>query len=237
MVLTIFNKFLGVFMRIFTLSVLGLISSFALQADTKPASSNQADSAVYTAKDYSYLLGMAGFSDELLKMHFTLYQGYVKNTNLIMSELASSDAKGSTRSYDYGAVKRRFGWEYDGMKLHEYYFDNLGGKGDPSLAPNIISTLTKQFGSYELWKTDFISTGMMRGIGWVILCKDNKNGRLFNVWINEHDLGHLAGSTILLVMDVFEHAYMPQYGLDREKYITAFFSNIDWSVVNQRSKP
>jgi len=224
-------------MRIFTLGVLSLISSFALQADTKPASSAEATSSIYTAKDYSYLLGMEGFSNELLKMHFTLYQGYVKNTNLIMSELASLNASGSTRSYDYGAIKRRFGWEYDGMKLHEYYFDNLGGKGDASLAPNVVSTLTKQFGSYELWKTDFISTGMMRGIGWAILCKDNKNGRLFNVWINEHDLGHLAGATILLVMDVFEHAYMPQYGLDRDKYITAFFSNIDWSVVNQRSKP
>ncbi|MCX6990902.1 MAG: Fe-Mn family superoxide dismutase [Chlamydiae bacterium] len=179
---------------------------------------------------------MKGFNDELLKIHFTLYQGYVKNTNLIIKELSDFRATQQSRSYDYGAVKRRFGWEYDGMRLHEYYFDNLGGRGDPSLAPEVMTALVKQYGSYDAWMQDFIATGMMRGIGWAILCRDNNNGKLFNVWINEHDLGHLASATILLVMDVFEHAYITQYGLDREKYITAFFSNIDWLVVNKRSK-
>lgn len=223
-------------MRILTMSLLGLCCGISLQADSKIVSSAMTSSPVYTVKDYTYLLGMPGFSDDLLKMHFTLYQGYVKNTNLILSKLSSFDSAGTSRSYDYGAIKRRFGWEYDGMRLHEYYFDNLGGKGNLSLASDVVSTLAKQFGSYDLWKVDFISTGMMRGIGWAILCKDNKNGRLFNVWINEHDLGHLSDATILLVMDVFEHAFMPQYGLDREKYIMAFFNNIDWSVVNKRSK-
>ena len=218
-------------MRVLAVLLLSLFCNLS-QAEVKVESKD----IVYVAKDYSRLIGIKGFNDDLLKMHFTLYQGYVKNTNLIIEELATFTATEKSRSYDYGAVKRRFAWEFDGMRLHEYYFDNLGGKGDPSLAPELIAAISKQYGSYQAWMQDFISTGMMRGIGWVILCRDNNNGRLFNAWINEHDLGHLASATILLVMDVFEHAYITQYGLDREKYITAFFTNIDWSVVNKRSK-
>jgi len=219
-------------MRIFAVFLLSLFFSFSAPAEVK----SDFKEAEYVAKDYSRLIGMQGFNDELLKMHFSLYQGYVKNTNLIIKELSDFRTTELTRSYEYGAVKRRFGWEYDGMRLHEYYFDNLGGKGDSSMAPDLMASLIKQYGSYEAWMKDFISTGMMRGIGWAILYRDNNNGKLFNVWINEHDLGHLASATILLVMDVFEHAYITQYGLDREKYITAFFSNIDWSVVSKRSK-
>ncbi len=219
-------------MRIFLVTLLSVFFNFSTAAEPK----SDFKEAEYVAKDYSRLIGMQGFNDELLKMHFTLYQGYVKNTNLIIKELSDFRTTELTRSYDYGAVKRRFGWEYDGMRLHEYYFGNLGGKGDSSLAPDLMASLIKQYGSYEAWKKDFISTGMMRGIGWAILYRDNNNGKLFNVWINEHDLGHLASATILLVMDVFEHAYITQYGLDREKYIMAFFSNIDWSVVSKRNK-
>lgn len=223
-------------MRILLVKVLVLCALSPLMADPKPAIAATSSKEPYVAKNYSYLLGMPGFSDDLLKMHFALYQGYVKNTNLIMREIATLNAQGLSRSYDYGAFKRRFGWEYDGMRLHEYYFDNLGGKAATSLAPEVMEAITKQFGSYEAWKQDFISTGMIRGIGWAILCRDNKNGTLFNVWINEHDLGHLAGATPLLVMDVFEHAFITQFGLDREKYIQTFFNNIDWSVVSKRWK-
>lgn len=223
-------------MGILLLSVLTLGSLSPLGADSKSATAETRAAETYVAKDYSYLLGMPGFGDDLLKMHFTLYQGYVKNVNLIIKEIAAFNGQGLSRSYDYGAVKRRFGWEYDGMRLHEYYFDNLGGKADPSLASDVMAAIKQQFGSYEAWKQDFVSTGMMRGIGWAILCRDNKKGALFNIWVNEHDLGHLAGATPLLVMDVFEHAFITQFGLDREKYIQTFFSNIDWSVVSKRWK-
>jgi Fe-Mn family superoxide dismutase len=91
-----------------------------------------------------------------------------------------------------------------------------------------------QFGSFEKWRREFIATGMMRGIGWAILAYDPEQKRLFNCWIQEHDLGQLAGTTPLLVMDVFEHAYITAYGLDRAQYIDAFFANIDWSVVASR---
>jgi Fe-Mn family superoxide dismutase len=203
-------------------------------AQDKPPPRVKAVSADYLAKDYAYLYGMPGFSDALLKMHFQLYQGYVKNTNLLMNRFKELQAQDKEMSYDYGALKRRMGWEWNGMRLHELYFDNLGGKGSVDKSDLLFQKLVKDFGSFEGWKKSFTATGMMRGIGWVILYLDWQTGKLFNTWINEHDLGHLSGGEPLLVMDVFEHAYITQYGLERDKYIQAFFENVDWSVVSQR---
>lgn len=185
----------------------------------------------YEVKDFSHLIGMPGFSDDLLNTHFILYKGYVKNTNLLIRLIHGYAVNNQTHEYQYQALKRRFGWEFDGMRLHEYYFENLGGKKPLAQSTALYKIIEKDFGSYDSWKKDFIATGMMRGIGWAVLYFDPKADRLFNTWINEHALGHLAGGDIILVMDVWEHAYMPQYGLDRIKYIDAFFKNINWDVV------
>jgi len=201
-----------------------------------PTLRNKAFVSEYQAKDYSYLFGMSGFNDALLKLHFQLYQGYVKNTNLLCARLKELEQQEKDLSYDYGALKRRFCWEYDGMRLHELYFDGLGGSEPLDKASDLYQRLSKDFGSYEAWRKNFIAVGMMRGIGWVILYRDAQTGRLFNTWINEHDLGHLAGGEPLLVMDVFEHAYITQYGLDRSKYIAAYFDNIDWEKITKRLK-
>lgn len=190
----------------------------------------------YKPMDFSHLIGMPGFSDELLKMHFTLYQGYVKNTNLLAALLKGFGGTPSPYDYQYQALKRRFGWEFDGMRLHELYFENLGGKKALESSTSLYKAIVSDFGSFENWKKDFIATGLMRGIGWSILYFDAKAGRLFNMWINEHDVGHLAGGEPILVMDVWEHAFITQYGLDRAKYIDAFFQNIDWEVVSDRYK-
>jgi len=188
----------------------------------------------YPVLNYQHLIGMKGFSDELLQMHFKLYEGYVKNANELLAKLALLSEEGKAYSYEYGALKRRVGWEWDGMRLHELYFDNLGGTGAVDNTLPLIAVLIAQFGSYEGWKKDFVATGLMRGIGWAILYYDPMQKRLVNCWINEHDLGHLADGKLLLIMDVFEHAYMPQYGLNRAQYIDAFFSNINWDVVSSR---
>ncbi len=208
-----------------------LTSSMALHAvDTKSSTL----SAEYKAADYSRLLGMSGFSDELLKMHFQLYQGYVKNTNLLLQALQNPASSTPLEVYTYGALKRRLGWEFDGMRLHEFYFGNLGGKTELSKDSSLYLALQNQFATFENWKKGFLDTAMMRGIGWVILCRDPQTGRLMNVWISEHDLGQLAGAEPLLVLDVWEHAYLTEYGLDRAGYIDAFFKNIDWNVVQSR---
>ncbi len=192
--------------------------------------------AEYTAKDYGSLLGTPGFSNEALNLHFTLYNGYVKNVNLILSELANLTAQKKTTTPEYAELKRRFGWEFDGMRLHEYYFENMGGKSPLPENSRLYTQIVKDFGSYENWKADFIATGAMRGIGWAVLYYDPESSRLFNVWINEHDLGHLAGGQLMLIMDVFEHAYLPDYRLDRAKYIDSFFRIINWPVVLARFK-
>ena len=184
----------------------------------------------YQAKDYSYLIGIEGFSETLLKNHFTLYQGYVNNTNKLL-ELLSSKAKDATNP-EYAELKRRFGFEFNGMRLHEYYFENLIC---PVTKPEtVVKKLADAFGSYEAWEQDFKATGSMRGIGWAILYQDNVTGQLFNQWINEHEIGHLAGGKPILVMDVFEHAFMTDYGLKRADYIAAFYKNINWEIVEKR---
>lgn len=188
----------------------------------------------YSAKNFNHLIGMPGFSDALLQIHFKLYEGYVKNANELLTKLKALSDGGQAGSYEFGALKRRLGWEFDGMRLHELYFGNLGGKGTVDNTTPFYSALANQFGGFERWKKEFIATGTIRGIGWAVLYLDLEEGRLVNMWINEHDVGHLAGGKPLLIMDVFEHAYMPQYGLDKMKYIEAFFNNIDWKTVESR---
>ena len=190
----------------------------------------------YEAKDYSKLIGMEGFSETLLKNHFTLYQGYVTNTNKLMDTLALMVKDGRIGTPEYAELKRRMGWEFNGMRLHEYYFDNLGRKAAFDKSGKLAKRLAEDFGSYENWDKDFKGTGTMRGIGWVILYQDNVSGRLVNQWINEHDVGHPAGCVPILVMDVFEHAFITDYGLKRTDYIEAFFKNVNWAVAENRLK-
>ncbi len=186
----------------------------------------------YKKKDFSLLKGMAGFGDKALDIHFGLYEGYVNNTNKNM-ELLRKLFKDSP---EYAEVKRRLGWELNGMVLHELYFENLGGSGQFDKRGMVCRTMDQTFGSYEEWKEDFLATGKMRGIGWVVAYQDTKTGNLVNSWINEHDAGHPAGFNPLLVMDVFEHAFFPDYGKDKGSYIDAFMKNIDWGQVEKRLK-
>lgn len=190
---------------------------------------------MYEAKNFDQLLGTPGFSDQLLKNHFTLYQGYVMNTNKLNSlldELLKSD---KTATPEYTELTRRFGWEFNGMRLHEYYFDNMT-KELTSMDANskLVQKIISEFGSLSNWEKDFKAVATMRGIGWAILAYDEDGDRLFNVWINEHDVGHLAGAKPILVMDVFEHAYMLDYGVKRADYVTAFWKVVDWKEVEKR---
>jgi Fe-Mn family superoxide dismutase len=190
----------------------------------------------YTAKDYSKLIGMEGFSEALLKNHFTLYQGYVTNTNKALEILDVALKNDKAGTPEYAEVKRRLGWEFNGMRLHEYYFENLGGRSPLDKNSRLGKKMSADFGSYEAWEKDFKATGSMRGIGWVVLYQDLTNGKLINFWINEHDVSHPAGCSPVLIMDVFEHAFMLDYGLKKADYIGAFFKNINWAAVEARLK-
>jgi len=151
----------------------------------------------------------------------------------LLAQMLKED-RGSTP--EWAELKRRMGWEFNGMRLHEYYFENLGGKAPLNKVGKLAKKMAEDFGSYENWEKAFNAVSTMRGIGWAVLYQDVTNGRLINFWINEHDVGHPAGCNPILILDVFEHAFMIDYGLKRADYIASFFRNIDWPVVEGRLK-
>ncbi len=185
---------------------------------------------IYTAKDYTHLLGLTGFSDALLTNHFTLYEGYVTNTNKLIALLETKEVG----TPEYSELQRRLGWEWNGMRLHELYFGNMTKEAGELKDGPLKKKIETIYGSIENWKKNFLGLGTMRGIGWVVLAHDAEQDALFNIWINEHDLGHLAGTAPLLVMDVFEHAFMLDYGLKRTDYLETFSRAIDWTIVEAR---
>lgn len=189
----------------------------------------------YETKNFENLNGTPGFSEALLKNHFSLYEGYVTNTNKIIENLNNllKENKGSTP--EYAELKRRLGWEWNGMRLHEFYFENISKvpmEIDQESA--IYKKITKEFESFENWKNDFKNTATMRGIGWAILYYDQEAKKLFNAWINEHDKGNFSGADPILVIDIFEHAYMPDYGIKKADYIETALKIINWQVLEKR---
>lgn len=193
---------------------------------------------MYTAKDFSYLLGTPLFSDTMLTNHFTLYKGYVDNVNALlkkMNEIRTERLDGNEeRKIESAELHRRYGWEYNGMRLHELYFENMSKeKVALNVNSNIGKAIIERFGSIENFSSHFkANVGMFRGIGWVALV--SRDDTLGVVWIGEHDQGLLANTKILLVMDCWEHAYMTDYGIKRTDYINAFIEVIDWKVVEER---
>ncbi len=186
---------------------------------------------MYETKDFSDLLGLEGFSDILLNNHFTLYQGYVTNTNKLVDFMKVKEIG----TPEYAELHRRFGWEWNGMRLHELYFENMVKGGSVlTSGSELEKVINYVWGSFENWQKDFVGIGAMRGIGWVVLAYDPIKKMVFNTWINEHNEGNLVGATPLLVMDVFEHAYITDYGIKRADYISAFMKNINWSAVEKR---
>jgi Fe-Mn family superoxide dismutase len=195
----------------------------------------------YTAKQFN-LSGLNGISDKTLEMHFKLYEGYVKETNKLTEKISEFLADGKVDQEEmpaYSELTRRLGFEYNGMVLHEYYFGNMkqNGSGDPDKTSNFYKAAETSFGSYDIWKADFTGVGKMRGVGWAICYENPANGRISNHWITLHETGNVSGFNPVLVMDVWEHAFLLDYKpADRPKYIEAFFSNIDWNATEQRLK-
>ena len=194
----------------------------------------------YKARQFN-LSGLKGISDQTLEMHFKLYEGYVKETNNLTDRITEVIKDGNVDQEEmpaYSELTRRLGFEYNGMVLHEYYFDNLqkgGGTGDPAKTSEFVKAAETTFGSYDIWKADFVGIGKMRGVGWAICYQNPANGRLSNHWITLHETGNIAGFTPILVMDVWEHAFLLDYKpAERPKYIEAFFSNIAWTAVENR---
>lgn len=196
-------------------------------------------STTYQAKTF-HLRGLRGISDKTLDMHLTLYEGYVKETNRLTAKITEMLQDGRVDQEEmpaYSELKRRLGFEYNGVILHEYYFGNLkkGGGGDPATASQFARAAETSFGSVQRWKTDLVSVGTMRGVGWAICYLDPRRDQLANHWVTLHEIGNVAGLIPLVVMDVWEHAFLLDYQpAERSKYIEAFFANLDWEAVEER---
>lgn len=193
----------------------------------------------YRAQQFN-LSGLNGISDQTLQMHFKLYEGYVKETNTLTKQIGEFLKDGKVDQEEmpaYSELTRRLGFEYNGMVLHEYYFGNLkkGGSADPPRHSVFAKSAEESFGSYDIWKADFMGVGKMRGVGWAICSANPSDGRLSNHWITLHETGNVAGFVPVLVMDVWEHAFLLDYKpSERASYIEAFFSNMAWAVIDER---
>lgn len=189
----------------------------------------------YVAKDFN-LSSLNGISDKTLEIHFALYKGYVTNTNTLNEHIAQLIKDGKAGTPEYSELTRRLGFEYNGMRLHEYYFGNMTASGsDKPSGGKLMDAITASFGDYDTWKTDFTKVGAMRGVGWAITFQDPFTSRLSNHWVTLHEDGNPAGFAPILVMDAWEHAFLLDYKpAERPKYIEAFFTNIDWNAVEQR---
>ncbi len=191
----------------------------------------------YVEKDFKHLQGLNGISDKTVEIHLALYSGYVKNTNILNERVIELTESGKAGSPEYCELKRRYGFEYNGMRLHEYYFDNLKPCGSSEIkeSSQLGQKIIETYSSLDIWRNDFSKVGAMRGVGWAVLFQDPITGVLSNHWITLHEEGNIAGFTPILVMDVWEHAWLLDYKpADRPKYIESFLSNVDWLTVEKR---
>ncbi len=196
------------------------------------------DSHAYPVRQFN-LHGLEGISDRTLELHLKLYEGYVTQTNLLQAKIQELFADGEISEDErpaYSELKRRLGFEYNGMVLHELSFENLkqGGR-EPTPGSRFVTAAESSFESFDRWRSDFVNVGKLRGVGWAICYLDGSNGRLSNHWVTLHEGGNIAGFKPLLVLDVWEHAYLLDCGpAERGKYIDAFFANVCWDCVERR---
>lgn len=184
---------------------------------------------LYEPEELKIKDGREGMSQKMLEEHFKLYQGYVKKSNEIQEKIETADKSEANGVWSYiGELKRQETFAVNGMKLHEVYFGQLNGDGVPK--GEILKMIEKDFGSFEKWKEDMVATGISAR-GWAILCFDFKDDKLHNYGSDAHNVGAVWGCAPLVALDVYEHAYFMDYGVNRKDYLAAFFKNLNWDFV------
>jgi superoxide dismutase, Fe-Mn family len=189
----------------------------------------------YTAKTFT-LPKLEGISEKQLEVHLALYQGYVKHVNLIMATIKQyegTDDEGG--KYAIAEMRRRLAFEFDGMRMHEYYFEQFEGEKSGSPESALAKAAAEKYGSGENFIKHIKEVTGTRGIGWVVVYKDTRANTIHTVFVNDHELGQLAGLPIILALDLWEHAYMVDYvPAEKKNYIDAFLANVNWSVIEKR---
>ncbi len=190
----------------------------------------------YKIREFNHLKGLKGISDVQLEQHFKLYEGYVKNTNLLREQIADMMAKGQVESPIFAELVRRLPFEQNGMVLHEHYFDNMiPNGGDVPKGGVLNKAIDESFGSIDAYKKELMAMAKMRGVGWVLTLQDPTTGWLANRWVTLHQDGNIAGYRPVLVLDVWEHAWTVDYKpTERAKYLDAWINNVNWKKVEER---
>lgn len=185
----------------------------------------------YVADELKINKDLEGLTLKMVQEHFKLYQGYVKKSNEMQEKIETADKSEANGVFSFiGELKRQETFAVNGMKLHEVYFGQLMGDGRPK--GEIVKMIEEDFGSIEKWKEDMVATGLSAR-GWAILCFDFRDNRLHNYGSDAHNVGAVWGAIPLVVLDVYEHAYFMDYGVNRKDYLAAFFKNLDWDFVNK----
>lgn len=188
----------------------------------------------YTAKTFT-IPPLEGISAQSVEEHVGLYQGYVKNFNAIsdlMSDLMSDSTK---NAHAIAELVRRRSFEFDGMRLHEIYFSQFEQGAHALQGGALAQALAAQFGSKEAAIAQLKQTALMRGPGWAILYFDPEATRFHIGFSGEQHQGHFVTLPVILALDVWEHAFLLDYGAQgKAKYVDAFFNNLNWEVVEKR---
>ena len=173
---------------------------------------------------------MEGISERTIQEHLGLYAGYVKHVNHIHAELANV-----TDGYAKAEMQRRLGFEFGGMRNHEYYFTQFEGGAQDIPESTFKEMIMQQFGSTENFIEHIRGIAMTRGVGWSMCYIDRQTNKLVCTWVDEQHFGQLADLDIVFALDMWEHSYMLDYApSEKAQYVDAFFKNINWQVVAGR---
>ncbi len=180
---------------------------------------------------------LKGISQKQIDVHLALYEGYIKHANLIMDkieELRSQDAEGN--AYLMAELRRRFNFEFDGMRMHEYYFEQLeNGSLRPQAESPLMDAAVDRYGSWDNFIAHIKEVCGTRGVGWTIVYYDPAARKLHTAWITDQEVGQLAGLPIILAIDMWEHAFMVDYmPAEKKNYVEAFLENVNWEVIEKR---
>ncbi len=190
-------------------------------------------------EELKFIIGpLDGISAKNIEEHLKLYAGYVKHSNLIIEKIGEYMADSETNAYVLGELQRRFGFEFNGMRNHEYYFKSLEGGSKPLPEGSLLKqAIEKQAPSFDAWLAGFKAVALTRGIGWAILYYDKQTNQLMHAWVEEQHLGQLNGLNWILGIDMWEHAYVYDYPTsEKKKYVEAFFNNLNWEVIEENFK-
>jgi superoxide dismutase, Fe-Mn family len=181
---------------------------------------------------------LKGISEKNIEEHLKLYAGYVTHSNLVLEKIAELGDKTEENMGLLSGLQRRFAFEFDGMRNHEYYFSSFeGGPKKLDEKSELKKGIMEEFGGFDKWLIRFKSIATTRGVGWTILYWDRQTQKLLNQWVDEHHLGQLASCSPILALDMWEHAFVADYQPSGKKnYIEDFFENLNWQVIEQNFK-